>query len=68
MKEYLKETIIPKFVSALEIYDKEEIEDAMIAIYKDEITEYKHRAIQNVYKQFNIEMNIEVLTYIFEAL
>lgn len=68
MKEYLKETIIPKLVETLQAYDKEDIEDTMISIYTGSAVNQNSGKIKEIFEQFPIDMDIELLTYIFEAL
>ncbi len=68
MKEYIKETTIPKLIEALRDFGKEEIEDAMISIYTGSLQSGNGSIIKEIFGQFFINMDIEILTYIFEAL
>lgn len=68
MKEYLKENVIPNFVDSISYIDNEMIEDTMIALFKGEILDEQENSIVKEFRKRNIELDIEVLTYIFEAL
>lgn len=68
MKEYLKENAIPNFVDSISYIDNEMIEDTMIALFKGEILDEQENSIVKEFRKRDIELDIEVLTYIFEAL
>lgn len=68
MKEYLKESVIPSFVNAVRDIDNEVIEDTMIALFKGEIDKEQENIILKEFHRRDIELDIEVLTYIFESL
>lgn len=68
MKEYLKETVIPRFVEALQAFEKEDIEDALISIYINSELSPGGGKVKELLQQFSIDLDIETVTYIFEAL
>lgn len=68
MNEYLKESVIPKLVEALQEFDKEDIEDALISIYTNSALSSSGSKIKEVLRQFPIDLDIEIVTYVFEAL
>lgn len=68
MKEYLRETVIPKLMEALQVYNKEDIEDTIIAMYTDSALCPGGNKIKEIVTQFSIDLDIEAVIYIFEAL
>lgn len=68
MKEYLRETVIPKLMEALQVYNKEDIEDTIIAMYTDSTLCPGGNKIKEIVTQFSIDLDIEAVIYIFEAL
>lgn len=65
VKEYLKESVIPDFVKSINHIDNELIENTLIALFKGDI---KNNIITEQFYKRGIELDIEVLTYIFEEL
>lgn len=68
MKEYLRETVIPKLMEALQVYNKEDIEDTIIAMYTDSALCPGGNKIKEIVTQFSIDLDMEAVIYIFEAL
>lgn len=65
MREQLKETLIPNFLRKTSEYDVSEIENAIISEYLHEKLDSN---ISTIIKDMQIEIDIETLTYLFEAL
>ena len=68
MKEYLRESVIPKLMEALQVYNKEDIEDTIIAMYTDSALCPGGNQIKEIVTQFSIDLDMEAVIYIFEAL
>ncbi len=68
MKECLRESVIPKLMEALQVYNKEDIEDTIIAMYTDSALCPGGNQIKEIVTQFSIDLDMEAVIYIFEAL
>lgn len=68
MKENIKEIIIPDFIKSIRHYDNEIIENVIIDIYKKNVIKKEYREIEEKFNALGIKLDIEVVTYIFEAL
>lgn len=70
MRAYLKETAIPKFMERVNGLGDLELEDALINLFiSDQQIRTKQDAfIQGVLEELHINLDIETLIYIFEAL
>lgn len=65
MRPQLKETIIPNFLKKIKNFDNSEIEDALIAAY---LHEKEESEITKIIEELCIDVDVETLTYLFEAL
>ncbi len=71
MREYLKETVIPKFMDSVSGLAETEIEDALINIYVSSQRRSREKTeefLRSVLEELNISLDIETLIYLFEAL
>ena len=64
MKEYLRESVIPKLMEALQVYNKEDIEDTIIAMYTDSALCPGGNQIKEIVTQFSIDLDMEAVIYI----
>lgn len=66
MREQLKETIIPNFMKDIECVDKSDVEDALLDIFIGRPVE--NSKVKEAIDYYGITIDIETLTYMFEAL
>lgn len=66
MREHLKENIIPKFLNSVKELDENIIEDSIIDLYLE--NKKTDNVILKSLVNLNIQLDIETVTYLFEAL
>ena len=71
MREYLKETVIPKFMDSVSGLAETEIEDALINIYVSSQRRSREKTeefLRSVLEELNISLDIETLIYLLVSL
>lgn len=68
MREYLKERVIPKFIDTVKGIDETEVEQNVIAAYLNEPPKESSNLVREMLEKLDVELDVETLTYLFEAL